>query len=131
MDDCEGELTVEMQNGELIDRLSILLLRVVNSNPTLSDALVKETMKYLQEFTDKAIPSDLLVFLHLLYVNARIWSLESEIRKGKEEELGLEEVGKRALGIRNWNRVRVELKNSVSSYAEIKQDHVSAEKAEK
>ena len=29
-------------------------------------------------------------------INGKIWDLESDIRKGKEKELGLEEVGRRA-----------------------------------
>ena len=61
--------------------------------------------------------------------NSRIWDLESDIRKGKEGNMTLEEVGKRALSIRNWNAYRVEEKNKVNAFfnefIEVKIDHSS------
>ena len=53
------------------------------------------------------------VFDKLCIVNIKISILEADIRKGKEEELGLEEVGRRALQIRNLNRERIALKNAI------------------
>ena len=50
----------------------------------------------------------------LCIVNARIWHLESDIRKGKEGELGLEEVGRRAIAIREHNAERTALKNELT-----------------
>lgn len=63
-------------------------------------------------------------------VNGRIWDLESDIRRGKEGELGLEEVGRRAIAIRDLNKVRIGIKNSVtkitgSGFLDIKVDHAS------
>jgi len=49
----------------------------------------------------------------LCIANIKISILESDIRKGKEDELGLEEVGRRALEIRDINKERVALKNTL------------------
>lgn len=49
----------------------------------------------------------------LCICNIKISILEADIRKGKEAELGLEEVGRRALEIRDINRERVALKNEL------------------
>jgi hypothetical protein len=65
----------------------------------------------------------------LYEVNGKIWDLESDIRRGKENELGLEEVGRRALEIRNLNAHRILLKNEVAKLfneiAERKYQHAS------
>lgn len=68
--------------------------------------------------------------LRLTMYNALIWSLESDIRSGKEGLLGLEEIGRRALKIRDYNAHRVEIKKEIAAavgeYVEIKTDHASA-----
>ena len=50
----------------------------------------------------------------LMFTNMKIWALESEIRECKEGELGLEEIGRRALKIRDLNRERIALKNGIN-----------------
>lgn len=67
----------------------------------------------------------------LYEINRIIWSLESAIRQGKEGDLGLEEVGRRALEIRNFNNQRVAVKNVINDRTswclpEVKVDHASS-----
>ena len=70
-------------------------------------------------------------FVDKLYkVNGKIWDLESDIRKGKEGILGFEEVGRRAIKIRDFNNQRVSIKNEIVSnfrqgFVEIKRNHAS------
>ena len=47
-------------------------------------------------------------------INSKIWDLEADLRNGKEEQLGFEEIGKRAIKIRDWNNKRVALKNKIA-----------------
>ena len=66
----------------------------------------------------------------LAIVNLKIWHLEDKIRDSKEKELGLEEVGRRALQIRDYNSERIAVKNAINEFAkqgftEIKIDHAS------
>ena len=100
---------MKMTQGEFLDRLSILILRAVK------DKAPAELINYLKEF--KVNDSDRL--MQLLEINNQIWQLESDIRRGKEGELGLQEVGRRALKIRDLNKLRVQLKG------ETKVDHAS------
>ena len=124
---------MEVGPGELFDRLSISLPK----SERLSAEQVQEELEELEEAfaqTERLHPSisvecsDLLDLLKV--INGFIWDLESDIRKGKEGELGLEEVGRRALMIRNLNSVRVWTKNLITrttgqGYPEIKKDHAS------
>jgi hypothetical protein len=66
----------------------------------------------------------------LYNINGEIWNLESDIRKGREKELGLEEVGRRAILIREWNKKRVAIKNQMvdlfeEGFKDIKVNHGS------
>ena len=66
----------------------------------------------------------------LVAINGRIWDVEASIRQGHDAELGLEEIGRRALKIRTINKERIEYKNKVArelgmDFFEIKIDHAS------
>ena len=67
----------------------------------------------------------------LIVTNSRIWHLESDIRKGKDGELGLEEVGRRAIAIREHNAERIALKNELTrrldsdGFMDVKVNHAS------
>ena len=64
-------------------------------------------------------------------IHEQIWILESELKSGCEQELSLEEIGRRAITIRNWNSQRILIKNHIAdilnkdSVREIKKDHLS------
>lgn len=68
----------------------------------------------------------------LTIINNKIWHLEAEIRNGKEGKLGLEEIGRRALQIRNLNKERIAIKNEINRrfdkdnyFEETKINHIS------
>lgn len=57
---------------------------------------------------------DLMAMVDELYeINGLIWDAEHEIRKGQDENLGLDEIGRRALRIRDLNRRRIRIKNRI------------------
>ena len=67
---------------------------------------------------------------NLKQIHNEIWDLEAELKTGREAELSLEEIGRRAIAIRDHNNKRVALKNSMAeklncAVREIKQDHLS------
>ena len=109
---------MEMPLSEIVDRFSILILKWIHGINVRDDLLVY----------GKECPIDNL-FLDLLKVNAEIWELESDIRMGKEDILGLEEVGRRAIAIREKNQYRIRIKNKIATisntFLEVKVDHAS------
>ena len=115
---------MEMSLGEVADRYSIVKLK---SERTEADC-TKELQALTQEL-DKV--EGLAPYVQQLYeINGRVWDLESDIRKGKEGELGLEEVGRRAIMIRGINGERVAIKNMVNKiyktgFLETKVNHAS------
>ena len=120
--------------ADLSDRYTIEVLKNERANATNEQQLkvlfeeIELSKDYLQTIQEV---KDFDACLKNLYqLNGSIWDLESDIRKGKEGSLGLEEVGRRALAIRDLNGMRILQKNKIASLFgemyEKKYNHASA-----
>ena len=121
---------MEMPIGDVADRLTILLQKFIHGRQAdrcweiqaeLHDCLLALGI-------DAKLVSALLA---LLNANVTIWWLETDLRNGKEGALPLEEVGRRAIQIRNINQERITAKNAVAELygdhrREVKLNHASA-----
>lgn len=102
---------IAMTPGEMFDRFTILLRK----NHFDSNTYNKQVQEYKKLMKDWGLPIELIESLCLLQmINTDIWNLESDIRKGKEGKLGNEEVGRRALAIRDINNKRIEMVNKLN-----------------
>lgn len=123
---------------ELLDKRSIIQLKIERI-PDLETKhrLVKEVMDYslaIGEYVGEKVCSEMEVYKwheQLYQINGKIWDLEAAIRQGKEGELGLEEVGKRAIAIREDNGKRIRIKSDIVEktglgYKDIKVNHASS-----
>jgi len=123
---------MEMPLAEIVDRYTILKLK---SQRIDRDTFAKELSVFeaaLLEFRDRGFDIKEEWIQALLETNGRIWDLEADIRSGKEGKLGLEEVGRRAIAIRNINNERVAIKNRIAQHSgtgflEKKVDHASSD----
>lgn len=115
-----------MPIADIADRCTILLLKVLRAR----DA---EAAQLIRPYFDMALNDvSLDLFAKLFDVNSRIWDLEAEVRDLKRsKELSFEEIGRRAIAIRDWNAKRIAIKNAISQAAnepqhcEVKRDHAS------
>lgn len=111
---------------ELIDRLAIAEVKFKRTNGANEDELnwyLKQSLSY-----DLTKVKDL--YTNLIAIHNQIWDLESELKTGREDELPLEEIGRRAIAIRDWNNQRIHLKNTIAEQLncqvrEIKKEHLS------
>lgn len=118
--------------SEIIDRYTICLLKRYRANAQNSPEL-NTLEQTLNEYYNKYRGSKEMIhsaIIKLTEVNGAIWDLEADIRQGKEGTLGLEEVGRRALKIRDLNQVRVSCKNELvvrfnEGYQDLKSSHAS------
>lgn len=110
---------------ELVDRYAIAKLKFDKTGMNKPELDFYQSQ--LQHYDLKIITED----LSLLYtVHSEIWNLEAELKSGQEHLLTLEEIGRRAIAIRNLNNKRITLKNSMAQKLgqeifEIKKDHLS------
>jgi len=111
---------------ELIDRYAISVVklrRTDNGNLDEYNFYNHQIINYNTALVQNEI--DALITIH-----DQIWDLEKELKSGKEHLLSLEEIGRRAIAIRDANHKRIELKNHIAealgcSVREIKKDHLS------
>jgi len=118
--------------SEIIDRLSILMLK--HDRLPYDEKLNLEVVR----FTDAAysfLRDVSHVTLHKWLetqktINGKIWDIEASLRQDVSDVgIGLEEIGRQAIAIRNLNRERIALKNKIArsmhEYEEVKVDHLS------
>jgi hypothetical protein len=110
---------------ELLDRLIIAKIKLDKTNANHDEYAYYQTQA---EQFDLAPVQNLLDELE--HIHRTIWSLESELKSGVEDQLSLEEIGRRAIAIRNQNNLRIKIKNQLAeqlncTVREIKQDHLS------
>ena len=110
---------------ELVDRLAIAEVKFQRT---------KANEQELLWYMNQAIRIDLTQIVdeyeNLKHIHNEIWDLEAELKTGREAELSLEEIGRRAIAIRDHNNKRIALKNSIAEklncpVREIKKDHLS------
>lgn len=110
---------------ELIDRLAIAEIKFEKTQ-----ANQDEVDFYRAQFAKYNFSSIDQEFQELKTIHSTIWGLEADLKAGKEDLHSLEEIGRRAIAIRDWNNKRVRLKNSIAEkfncdVREIKVDHLS------
>lgn len=143
---------IEMSPGEVIDRYTILRMKA-----KIDKSMIPELEKYEKEFNEiihivckklceKPEDKNINIFifnsfwspiLTIMENNAKIWTLEASIRlsysndPNSVDKLSLEEIGKRALRIRDLNKFRVNAKNMIDCYfgfnPDKKIDHASTD----
>lgn len=111
---------------ELVDRLAIAEVKFKRTK-----ANEEELLWYMNEAIRIDISLIVEEYEDLKRIHDEIWELEAELKTGREAELSLEEIGRRAIAIRDHNNKRVALKNIIAEklncpVREIKQDHLSA-----
>jgi hypothetical protein len=110
---------------ELIDRLAIARLKfeITKENKLELDYYELQANKFNLSVVDEELNA-------LIAVHQEIWNLEYLLKTGCEDQLSLEEIGRRAIAVRNGNRKRIQLKNCIAEklndpIREIKKDHLS------
>ena len=110
---------------ELVDRLAIAEVKFQRTK-----ANEEELLWYMNQALRIDISEIVDEYEDLKRIHNEIWELEAELKTGREAELSLEEIGRRAIAIRDHNNKRVALKNQIAEkldcpVREIKVDHIS------
>ena len=111
---------------EIVDRYAIAVVKHEKTN----GANQEELEFYLDQMNEIDINLSDPKLLELIEHHRYVWSLEDDFKKAKIDNLPLEEIGRRALYIRDIGYRRVNLKNDFAellndSVREIKKDHIT------
>ena len=102
---------------EIVDRYTIAVVKYKKTN----GANQEELDFYVQQMTELGLALDHKLVLELIEHHDYVWNIEDDFKKARIDNLPLEEIGRRALHIRDIGYVRLELKNKL---AEILSDPV-------
>ena len=97
---------------EIVDRYTIALVKFDNTAGLNS----KELEFYTTQMQEIDIPLDHPLISELTEHHRYVWSLENDIKTGQADNLPMDEIGRRALHVRDVMRKRVELKNALADY---------------
>jgi hypothetical protein len=103
---------IKMSLPDIIDRYIIAELKNFRTGEDFS----REMLMYEDEFCRYSLKKREAItdFLcRLKRVHTQIWDVEASIRSGEEDEMTLEQVGRRALMVRDLNRIRQQIKNEM------------------
>jgi len=118
---------------ELIDRLCIARIKYERTQAANQAELDWYQMRYIQ-LVNTLTAAQRQVLDHnieeITMIHNRIWDLEWQLKSGVEHLLPMDEIGRRAIAIRDWNNKRITYKNSIAELfdlemREIKTDHLS------
>lgn len=102
---------------EIVDRYTIAVVKYRKTN----GANQEELDFYIQQMAELELALDHKLVLELIEHHDYVWNIEDDFKKARIDNLPLEEIGRRALHIRDIGYVRLELKNKL---AEILSDPV-------
>jgi hypothetical protein len=112
---------------DLLDKISIVKIKTERTD----EPECKKEIAYLMDnLPDYGFAEANTYITRLHEINGKIWDLEADIRKGKDGELGLEEIGRRTIKIRGLNKIRISIKNEIvektnTGFKDIKINHAS------
>jgi transposase len=120
---------------ELIDRLCIARVkyqRTTGGNQDELDWYEDRYRELIQSLTAEQLDRLNKDIEEITKIHNQIWNLEWQLKSGVEHLLPLDEIGRRAIAIRDWNNRRITYKNSIAALfglklREIKTDHLSAD----
>lgn len=132
---------MEIPLPEVIDRISILRLKIERVGEPQLDQQMKEFERALEEFERNGATVKKSWVDELYEINKGIWDLEWDVRKivnsgdvwkEAENKIGFEELGRRSLEVEGLMKRRIMVKNRISEetgsgFKEIKVDHCGEE----
>lgn len=112
---------------ELIDRLCIARIKHQRTSGANQDELAWYEARYQELPQSERLEA---CIRGMTEIHNRIWDLEWQLKSGVEHLLPLDEIGRRAIAIRDENNRRITYKNEIAEIfglrlREIKTDHLS------
>jgi len=99
---------------EVVDRYTICQLKLERLDHTQIDVdSMNEQLEYYKKGIDFSNAQLVELSKDLYTINGKIWDTEGSIRAGLDDELGYDEIGRRAVKVRDLNRERMSIKNDI------------------
>lgn len=95
---------------EIVDRYAIAVVKYQKTNGLNSEELTF----YEEQMKSVNINTRFQLVLDLITHHATVWSLEDDFKKARIDNIALDEIGRRAIQIRDYGYERSRLKNALA-----------------
>ena len=109
-------MKIEVSNGDILDKMSILVIKFMRIEDSSKLANVRSEMKSIMPVFTDLVNNDAcaLEYIDLLYVNKKLWEVEDEIRMlEKSKDFG-ERFVELARSVYMMNDERARIKNRIN-----------------
>ncbi len=107
-------MKIEVSNGEIVDKLTIIEIKLENIKNELKLANLKVEYDVLNSAVEKIIPKTHPLYLELLSINNKLWVIEDRIRELEKAKSFGEEFIDVARSVYFTNDLRSEVKRKIN-----------------
>ena len=108
------DMKIEISNGELLDKLSILEIKLYKITDTAKLANIRSEFELLKPFGDQLIPLVGDLYKDLISINSKLWEIEDTIRNLERNQQFGEEFIQTARKVYHENDERARIKKEIN-----------------
>ena len=108
-------MKIEVSNGEIVDKLTILLIKRKNITDKSKLKNIEKEIKLIEPISDKIISKDSKEFIRLYNINLALWNIEDEIRKKEHTKCFDSTFIALARSVYQYNDERAEIKRIINN----------------
>ena len=113
-------MKIEVSNGEIIDKLTILLIKLKKISCPQKLANIKNEIKEIYSISESILTKDSDLFQELLSINSELWAIEDSIRNKERLKEFDEQFIELARLVYKTNDRRAELKKIINKSSQSK-----------
>jgi len=106
-------MKIEVSNGELLDKLSILEIKLSRIPDPLKKQYISKEFRILQVAAGSVLPKVKSLYADLLNVNTRLWDIEDRIRDLESDQQFDAEFVETARSVYHLNDERARIKREI------------------
>lgn len=114
--DFSINMKVELSNGEILDKLSILMIKMVKITDNTKHQNINKEYLYLLELCNQLLSNNEVqkLFFHLKEINFTLWNIEDAIRYKEKQQQFDDEFVKLARSVYKTNDQRANIKMQIN-----------------
>ena len=106
-------MKIEISNGEIVDKFTILEIKLKNSNNSIKTVNIEKEYNYLKNIVDQIkVPEEFVK--QLKKVNQELWDIEDSLRMLEIKKLFTEDFVNLARKVYFTNDLRAEIKHKIN-----------------
>ena len=106
-------MKIEISNGEIVDKFTILEIKLKNSNNSIKTVNIEKEYNYLKNIVDQIkVPEEFVK--QLKKVNQELWDIEDSLRMLEIKKLFTEDFVNLARKVYFTNDMRAEIKHKIN-----------------